>query len=74
MNRTQYREARRLMRDNGRAALRWMPAHHAQVMRRLEAIRRQVDPLEALAFDRRQMAGLQGRLWLEWRRAAWLEQ
>ena len=29
MNRTQYRQARRLVRDNGRFALRWLPADQA---------------------------------------------
>ena len=32
MNRTQYRQARRMCRDNGRHALRWMPAQHAEIM------------------------------------------
>ena len=27
MNRTQYRQARRLVRDNGRFALRWLSSH-----------------------------------------------
>lgn len=32
MNRTQYRQARRLVRDNGRFALRWLPADQAAAM------------------------------------------
>lgn len=32
MNRTQYRAARRLVRDNGRFALRWLPADQAAAM------------------------------------------
>ena len=29
MNRTEYRQARRLVRENGRFALRWLPADQA---------------------------------------------
>jgi hypothetical protein len=32
MNRTQYRRARRIYRDNGRAALRWLSADAAACM------------------------------------------
>lgn len=32
MNRTEYRQARRLCRDNGRYALRWLPKDHADIM------------------------------------------
>lgn len=32
MNRTQYRTARRLLRDNGRAALKWLDAKGREVM------------------------------------------
>ena len=32
MTRTQYRQARRLIRDNGRFALRWLPKEHAAAM------------------------------------------
>lgn len=32
MNRTQYRQARRLVRNNGRFALRWLPADQAAAM------------------------------------------
>jgi hypothetical protein len=32
MNRTQYRQARRLCRQNGRYALRWLPKEQAKVM------------------------------------------
>ena len=35
MNRTQYRAARRLIRDNGRFALRWLPADQAAAMNAL---------------------------------------
>ena len=37
MNRTEYREARRLVRDNGRFALRWLPADQAAAMNALLA-------------------------------------
>ena len=37
MNRTQYRQARRLVRDNGRFALRWLPADQAAVMEAVTA-------------------------------------
>ena len=37
MNRTQYRKARRLIRDNGRFALRWLPADQAEAMNALLA-------------------------------------
>lgn len=37
MNRTQYRAARRLVRDNGRFALRWLPADQAEAMNALLA-------------------------------------
>ena len=32
MNRTQYRQARRMCRDNGRYALQWLPQEQAAVM------------------------------------------
>nr|BBE29044.1 hypothetical protein [uncultured bacterium]BBE29089.1 hypothetical protein [uncultured bacterium] len=32
VTRTEYKQARRLIRDNGRYALRWMPSHVAEVM------------------------------------------
>lgn len=32
MNRTQYNEARRLVRQNGKAAIKWMEAEAAKVM------------------------------------------
>ncbi len=35
MNRTEYRKARRMLRDNGRAALRWMPPGTRESMERL---------------------------------------
>lgn len=37
MNRTQYRTARRMIRDNGRYALRWLPADQAAAMNALLA-------------------------------------
>lgn len=37
MNRTQYRQARRLIRDNGRFALNWLPADQAAAMNALLA-------------------------------------
>jgi hypothetical protein len=35
MNRTEYRKARALVRPNGTAAYKWMPAEHAAVFRAL---------------------------------------
>lgn len=35
MNRTQYRLARRLIRDNGRAALKWLDTKAREAMERL---------------------------------------
>lgn len=35
MNRTQYRRARRLIRDNGRAALKWLDTKAREAMERL---------------------------------------
>lgn len=32
MTRTEYRQARRLIRDNGRAAIKWMAPHVADAM------------------------------------------
>lgn len=37
MNRTEYRQARRLIRDNGRFALRWLPSDQAAAMNALLA-------------------------------------
>ncbi len=37
MNRTEYRQARRLVRENGRYALRWLPADQAAAMNALLA-------------------------------------
>lgn len=37
MNRAQYRAARRLVRDNGRFALRWLPSDQAAAMNALLA-------------------------------------
>ena len=32
MTRTQYRQARRMIRENGRYALNWLPKDHAEIM------------------------------------------
>ncbi|HGO6075302.1 TPA: hypothetical protein ACK3Q6_004494 [Burkholderia cepacia] len=45
MNKQQYRAARRMVRDNGRFSLRWMPADQAAVMDRLDMEARSTDPL-----------------------------
>lgn len=45
MNRTEYRQARRLIRDNGKSALNWMPAQHKRVMAHLELHRERIDYL-----------------------------
>lgn len=45
MNRQAYRAARRSVRDNGRAALRWLPEVERQVMDTLLAIRDSKDRL-----------------------------
>ena len=37
MNRTQYKQARRLIRDNGNYALRWLEPDHAEIMHDLQA-------------------------------------
>ncbi|RPE22996.1 hypothetical protein [Burkholderia pseudomallei] len=49
MSQTDYKKARRLLRDNGRYALRWLPTDHAAVMDRL-MFRKTVDPLAERAF------------------------
>ncbi len=45
MNRTQYRQARRLLRDNGRAALKWLDGMARDVMERLIDERNSTDML-----------------------------
>lgn len=45
MNRRTYRAARRLLRDNGRYALRWLPASSQVAMDRLFSIQDATDPL-----------------------------
>ena len=44
MNSTQYRQARRLLRDNGTYALRWLPTSQAATMSALMSQRG--DPLQ----------------------------
>ena len=51
MNRTQYRTIRRMARDNGRAALRWIPAC-------------QREQAEVLFFDHFEDP-LQSRVWIK---------
>ena len=48
MNRTEYRTARRLYRDNGTASLRWLTADHAAVMRSI--LEAPADPYSELVF------------------------
>lgn len=45
MNRTQYRQARRLLRDNGRAALKWLDDTAKEVMERLMDEKKSTDML-----------------------------
>ncbi|GEM_PF-1419445 len=45
MTRAKYRGARRMLRDNGRAALKWMDALSASTMERLMDERNAKDPL-----------------------------
>lgn len=58
MTRTEYRKARRLIRDNGRYALRWMRADVFAVMDTLLAIQDSADRLavraDIVAYCRRQ--------------------
>ncbi|MBU7436155.1 MULTISPECIES: hypothetical protein [Burkholderiaceae] len=49
MNKPTYRAVRRLLRDNGRYALRWLPADVAAVMDRLMFTKTN-DPLADRAF------------------------
>lgn len=56
MNRTQYRKARRMCRDNGRYALRWLPAEHARIMdtvmyaRPIDQLAERVDTLRIIGY------------------------
>ena len=45
MNRTQYRQARRLIRDNGRAALKWLDTKGREAMERLLEEKKTTDML-----------------------------
>lgn len=45
MTRTEYRKARRLIRDNGRYALRWMSAEVFAVMDALQTVKDSTDRL-----------------------------
>lgn len=45
MTRTEYRKARRLIRDNGRYALRWMAADVFAVMDALQTVKATTDRL-----------------------------
>lgn len=59
MNKPTYRASRRLLHDNGRYALRWLPADVAAVMDRLVFTKAR-DPLADRAFVRdydRRLAG-----------------
>lgn len=57
MNRTEYRQARRLIRDNGRYALRWMNAEAFAVMDALQTEQNSIDRLaeraDIVAYCRR---------------------
>lgn len=48
MNRTEYRLARRLFRDNGKYALTWMPPSTREVFQRL--IAQKDDPYDEIEF------------------------
>lgn len=59
MTRNDYKKGRRLLRDNGRYALRWLPADVAAVMDRLMFTKTR-DPLADRAFVKdydRRLAG-----------------
>lgn len=61
MNRKDYTTARRLLRDNGRYALRWLPADQAAVMDRLMFSTTRDDLAErafASEYDRRRVRHL----------------
>ncbi len=49
MTRIEYRSCRRMLRDNGRSALRWMGSSHAQTMDQLLAIADSKDRLQERA-------------------------
>ena len=46
MTKQEYRHARRMIRDNGNYALRWLRMSHASIMLQLEGIKDALDPLE----------------------------
>lgn len=50
-NRTDYRNARRMIRDNGRHALRWLGGYTRSLM--IELIDQRPDPLAQRAADAR---------------------
>ena len=58
MTRQQYRQARRLIRDNGRYALRWMKGEQFEVMDALVSIQASKDHLaeraEIVAYCKRE--------------------
>lgn len=62
MNRTTYRQARRLIRDNGMHALRWLSPADAQVMRTLA--KQSDNSYDELVFFKRSHAGCVGTSWL----------
>lgn len=62
MDRTTYRQARRLIRDNGAHALRWLAPADAQVMRALAS--QSDDGYSELLFFKRSHAGCVGVGWL----------
>lgn len=49
INRSEYKKARRLVRDNGYHALRWMTCDAAAVMAKLRCINDETDQLEERA-------------------------
>ena len=44
MTKQEYRAARKLLRENGNYALRWMRMSHASIMLQLEALAKKPDP------------------------------
>ncbi len=49
MTRTQYRQARRLIRDNGHYALNWIPLAYREQMSRVLSAGAEIDPLQLRA-------------------------
>ena len=49
MNRLEYKQARSLIRQNGLAALKWLPPEHERVMRRVAGHRSAEDLLHSRA-------------------------